>query len=490
VLVAGGLGSTGALASVELYDGTGALEAWRPLVIPPAPVKAGGVFSLSGFGFRGASEASGGSSYSSPTHFPLVQLSDVEGGGRRYLSRRDFSDTSVTLNVPAELDGYYLVTVTTNAISAGTMLFVDGRAPAAPVLTGPGERVNTATPAIEGTAEAGSTVTVTVDGVVVGTVKANASGSWRFTPASALAQGQHTVTATATDAAGNTGAPSQARAFTVDTVAPGAPVLTGPGALITTATPAIEGTAEAGSTVTVTVDGAVVGTVTADASGAWSFTLASELAQGAHVATAMATDAVGNRSPASAARRFTVDSVAPSVPVLTGPGALVNTARPAMGGTAEAGSTVTVTLDGAVAGTVIAQESGAWTFTLPWALVEGEHTVSATATDAAGNTSAASTVRGFIVDTVAPAAPVLTSPGSAVTNATPTIGGTAEPGSTVKVMLDGLIVGATTANASGAWSFTPASPLAQGTHTANAFATDAAGNTGPVSAPRSFRSHR
>jgi hypothetical protein len=374
----------------------------------------------------------------------------------------------------------------TSPASAPRPFTVDSVAPGAPVLTAPAAFVNTATPAISGTAEAGSTVTVTVDGTVLGTVTANGAGAWNYTPVAALAQGSHTATATATDAAGNTSVPSAARNFTVDTVAPGTPVITAPVGTVATTTPVVSGTAEAGSTVRVRLDGTPVGTVTADASGAWSYTPASPLAQGAHTVTATATDAAGNTSTSSAARNFIVDTVAPAAPVLTAPAAFVNTVTPTISGTAEAGSTVTVTVDGAVVGTVTASASGAWSYTLASALAQGAHTAAATATDAVGNTSVSSAVRSFTVDTVAPIAPVLTGPAALVNSATPAITGTAEAGSTVTVTLDGTAVGTVTANASGVWSFTPASPLAQGAHTASASSTDAAGNTSASSAPRSF----
>ncbi len=59
--------------------------------------------------------------------------------------------------------------------------------------------------------------------------------------------------------------------------------------------------------------------------------------------------------------------------------------------------------------------------------------VTATATDPAGNTSPVSAPKTFTVDTVAPGAPVVTSPaeGSTTANPTPNLAGTAEPDSTV-----------------------------------------------------------
>ncbi|HBP3282829.1 TPA: Ig-like domain repeat protein, partial [Pseudomonas aeruginosa] len=94
----------------------------------------------------------------------------------------------------------------------------------------------------------------------------------------------------------------------------------------------------------------------------------------------------------------------------------------------------------------------------------------ATATDPTGNTGpqAATTV-----DAVAPPAPVIDP-----SNGT-TISGTAEAGA--KVILtdgNGNPIGETTADGSGNWTFTPATPLANGT-VVNAVAQDPAGNTGP-----------
>ncbi len=128
------------------------------------------------------------------------------------------------------------------------------------------------TPAYSGTAEAGSTVTVIVDGVPVGTITADASGNWSFTPTTALAEGTHTVKATATDAVGNTSPDSNTNTFTVDTHAPAAPGGRHSGGRLGTndTTPTFSGTAEPGSTVTVIVDGTQLGTTTADAAGNWT----------------------------------------------------------------------------------------------------------------------------------------------------------------------------------------------------------------------------
>ncbi|WP_448208752.1 Ig-like domain-containing protein, partial [Azospirillum sp. sgz302134] len=79
---------------------------------------------------------------------------------------------------------------------------------------------NKARPAITGTAEPNGTVTVTIDGVDVGTTKADATGAWSYTPTTDLGNGAHTVTSRTTDASGNTGNSSSTYTVTVDRTAP------------------------------------------------------------------------------------------------------------------------------------------------------------------------------------------------------------------------------------------------------------------------------
>ena len=77
---------------------------------------------------------------------------------------------------------------------------------------------------LTGTAEANSTVKVYDGATLLGSATANGSGAWSYTTA-ALANGAHSLTATATDAAGNTGAASAALSVTIDTTAPVAPTI-------------------------------------------------------------------------------------------------------------------------------------------------------------------------------------------------------------------------------------------------------------------------
>ncbi|UOQ96787.1 Ig-like domain-containing protein [Hymenobacter sp. 5317J-9] len=190
------------------------------------------------------------------------------------------------------------------------------------------------------------------------------------------------------------------------TTAPNAPVVTAPanGSLTNDNTPTYTGTAQANATVSVIVDGASIGTTTANASGNWTLTQPTALSQGSH--TVRATAAI-NGSAASAnsnTNTFTVDAVPPAAPVVTAPanGSTTPTTTPTYSGTAEANATVTVYVDTNPIGTTTANASGNWTLTQPTALSQGSHTVYAKATDTAGNTGPNSATNTFTVDTVAP----------------------------------------------------------------------------------------
>ncbi|ERX55468.1 hypothetical protein Q005_02570 [Pseudomonas aeruginosa X24509] len=336
-----------------------------------------------------------------------------------------------------------------NVDSAPAVITVDGVAPAAPVID-PSNGTE-----ISGTAEAGATVILTDGGGnPIGQATADGSGNWTFTPGTPLANGT-VINAVAQDPAGNTSGPAS---VTVDAIAPPAPVIDPSNGVV------ISGTAEAGATVILTDgNGNPIGQVTADGSGNWSFTPGTPLANGT-VVNAVAQDAAGNTSgPAST----TVDSVAPAAPVIDPSNGSV------IAGTAEAGATVILTDGGGnPIGQATADGSGNWTFTPSTPLANGT-VINAVAQDPAGNTSGPASVT---VDAIAPPAPVI-NPSNGVV-----ISGTAEAGATV-ILTDGNgnPIGQVTADGSGNWSFTPGTPLANGS-VINALAQDAAGNTsGPAS---------
>ena len=330
---------------------------------------------------------------------------------------------------------------------------------------------NDTTPTISGTTDIapGSTVSISVTDNAGNTQTfdaiVQANGTFTVDVPAALSEGNYSVTATATDGAGNT-ATANENGGIIDTTAPTAPTVdAGNGTEIT-------GTAEAGATVNVDVDGDGTPdfTVVADGDGNWSVTPDTPLADGV-VVTVTATDQAGNiSSPAS----DTVDAVAPVVAFndLT-----TNDTTPALTGTVDDDTaTVVVTINGNDY-TATNNENGTWTLAddAVAALAEGSYTATVTATDPDGNVG--TNTGTVVIDTTAPTAPTVDAGnGTEIT-------GTAEAGATVNVDVDGdgtpdfTVV----ADGDGNWSITPDTPLADGV-VVSATATDAAGN---VSAPAS-----
>ena len=284
----------------------------------------------------------------------------------------------------------------------------------------------------------------------------NGGGSWLAgsgTSFTLSGDGAKSVTVRQTDAAGNVGAASSALSFTLDTVSSN-PVINAVATdnIVNAAEKAtgvtVSGTAETGSSVVVSW-GAVSKTVAA-AGGNWStsFSSAEVPADASTTISAVATDIAGNASIAGT-KGVTVDTTAPALPVIAAVATdnIVNAAEKATGvtvsGTAETGSSVVVSW-GAVSKTVAAA-GGNWSTSFSSAEVPADaasSTVSAVATDVAGNASIAGT-KTVTVDTVAPtlasASPTDSSTAVAVaSNITLTFSETvvARSGGTIELMTD------------------------------------------------------
>lgn len=361
------------------------------------------------------------------------------------------------------------------------------------------------TPTLSGTAEAGSTVTITDNDTGLTTLTVPQSGAWSYTPAVALGEGAHTISVTVTDAAGNVSGATSA-VVNVDTVAPVAvtitasndnssvPVAIAAGGLTSDNTPRLSGTAEAGSLVTISENGTPIGSVIAAANGSWGFTT-STLSDGQHTFSVVARDAAGNTST-PATFTLNVDATPPAIATsvvvqndITGvsipAGGATNDATPTLRGSAEANATVSVYDGNTLLGTATVNGSGGWIFDSP-TLANGTHSLSVAVTDAAGNVGARTAPVTVIVDTVAPVASTLVvtndGTGAAIPNGgvtsdtTPTLSGRAEANSTITLRNGDILLGTAIADATGNWTFTPATALGEGTVTLNVTVTDAAGN--------------
>jgi VCBS repeat-containing protein len=316
--------------------------------------------------------------------------------------------------------------------------------PAAPVISFP---TDTGANGTVNAAELGMgplSIRVTLDGATVGdTVVVTINGAEQTVTVAALDVTNGYVTVTlATPPEGETtvsavhtrnGAPSNAGtgSVMVDTVAPAAPVVTieedaNNDGYINAAE--LSGTVQV--RVTLTGTGAVAGDIITLTGGGTHEILAGDLtlgyvdlsvdaaAEGATLTvSATITDAAGNTS-AAGSDSAVLDTVAPSAPVISGfdddvapgvdtqTGGATNDTTPTLSGTADVGSTVQIYAGMTLLGSVVATD-GIWSFT-PATLAEGSYNFTATATDAAGNTSAPSAALTLTVDTTAPAAPGVT----------------------------------------------------------------------------------
>ena len=416
----------------------------------------------------------------STTNVEENQTVTITFGGKSYTATVD-ADGNWTATVPsADLgslkdgDASVQVSVTNvngNSASAGREYSVDATAPTVSIEIVSDNNIINAAEAqqdlvVNGvtSAEAGQTVTVTLNGVDY-TTTVQANGSWSVTVPSAdvgaITDGNYTISAAVSDKAGN---PASAdRDVLVDTTVPQLTIHTVSDddvinsaehaqALIVTGS--VTGAA-AGDVVTVTLNGKSY-TATLDASGNWSVGVpaadVTALAAGDYTITAALTDKAGNSN--SATHGVVVNLTAPGLTIDTVSGDdVINSTEKTQDltitGTASglaAGAVVTVMLNGKAYSAQV-DDNGKWTTTVPASEVgqlgEALYTVTASATDSVGNSTRAShTVN---VESVLPGVIINTIAGDDVINAAElaagqTISGkvvNAEAGNTVTVTIGG-----------------------------------------------------
>jgi len=168
--------------------------------------------------------------------------------------------------------------------------------------------------------------------------------------------------------------PTTDETYTVDNIAPDAPVIN------PTQGTTITGTGEPGATLMVLANSSALRTSirAVDSSGNWTYTRNSALENGIQLSAVQA-DAAGNQSPY--AEKVTVDSSAPNAPVINASNGT------SISGTGEVGATVTVKdSDGNTIGTAVVDADGNWSFT-PETAVAHNVVLVATQTDASDNSS-------------------------------------------------------------------------------------------------------
>ncbi|HGC1550923.1 TPA: Ig-like domain-containing protein [Escherichia coli] len=451
------------------------------------------------------------------------QTVTVTFGGKTYTATVA-GDGSWTTTVPAAdlsalRDGDATVqasvsTINGNTASATHAYSVDATAPTLAINTiatddilNAAEAGNPLTISGSSTAEAGQTVTVTLNGVTYsGTVQAD--GSWSVSVPTAdlsnLTASQYTVSASVSDKAGNPA--SATHGLAVDLTVPVLTINTVSGDDIINATEhgqalVISGSStggEAGDVITVTLNSKTY-TTTLDASGNWSVGVpaadVTALGSGPQIITAAITDAAGNSDDAS--RTVTINLTAPTIGINTiASDDVINATEKGadlqITGTSNqpAGTTITVTLNGQNY-TATTDSNGNWSATVPAsavsALGEANYTVTASVTDTAGNSNSAS--HNVLVNSALPAVTINAVATDDIINAAEagnaqTISGQvtgAAQGDTVTVTLGGNTYTATV-QANLSWSVSvPAADIqaiGNGNLTVNASVTNGVGNTG------------
>lgn len=352
---------------------------------------------------------------------------------------------------------------------------------------------------LTGAVTGGDAVVVTIGGIAYNAVVSGEA--WALdVPADVLVAGEYglDIVVTATDAAGNSRSTQgtivvdTVTSVTVDTASVG-----GSDSVVNavehSAGVTLTGTAEAGASVSVTF-GAITKTVIASPSGTWSQGFSSSEVPTGEVnvpVSVTSTDMAGNTATASGS--VTVDTFVNNLEITSGPiggaDAVLNFNESAqaitMTGTVEAGSSVSINLHGIVRAASV-DANGNWTVSYPGGSLPGgeyDTSVTVTATDAAGNTSALT--EAVRVDTVAGELALSSQPIEIdnIVNLVErsdgvVISGTATPGMLVTVGLGDARLTVTSSPA-GTWDINfPAHLIPQGTYDAPIMAsiTDPAGN--------------
>ncbi|MCM7774241.1 Ig-like domain-containing protein [Enterobacter asburiae] len=372
----------------------------------------------------------------------------------------------------------------------------------------------------------GDTVRLIIDDEVVGTAIVGDDGKWEVTPKDPLPEGEHEAVVVIVDPVGNASEPSDPIGFIVDITPPEKPTIetvfdnaglkTGNlanGDITDDSTPDFSGTAEENSIVHIIVNGREVDSVTADATGKWTWTPSPALTNGHYDVEVVAEDAAGLRSEPS--ESFSFDLVAggiPTAPAITDviddvdahlgtvqQNGITNDDKPTITGTGQDGTTVYL-YDGTnpdpIGSAVVT--GGTWTVNFDTPLPQGEHRFRAVAENAAGNRSPETGEWVIIVDSVKPLAatdielwddfgtPGVIANDDTTDDNTPTYRGKGEPGGTAIIDLGNGTTVRVPVDDTGSWSYTPAPALADGDYTWKVSIEDKAGNTGPASDPIHF----
>ena len=354
----------------------------------------------------------------------------------------------------------------TDQSPASRTFTVDATAPQTTIDSGPSqdERIKDATPTFSFSSnENGATFECSVDGAPFASCESPLTTDQ-------LADGTHAFAVRATDGAGNVDGSPASRSFMVDTVAPETTIDSGPSGITgdSTATFAFS-SPDPSPSFECRFDGDAF-------SSCGSPHTSGSLDDGEHTFYVRALDEAGNADESPASRTFIVDTADPQTAIDSGPSDLTNDRTPTFEFSSdEASSTFQCRLDGG-------SFSGCSSPHTTGQLADGSHTFEVRATDPAGNTDASPATWTFTVDATEPRTTIESGPseGQRINETRPQFAFRSdEPGSTFECRVDADAFAACDS------PYTTA-PLADGQHTFEVRATDAAGNVEEPPAARTF----
>ncbi|WP_079800937.1 Ig-like domain-containing protein [Salmonella enterica] len=357
---------------------------------------------------------------------------------------------------------------------------------------------------VSGVGEAGSQVSIFVDGKLVNVVMVEADGSWRA-PILLQDDGTFNIHFSITDVAGNT---EVSKDYSVDVdSSTDFPTLnledaSNSGSLDDLITnhnkPVLVGTAEAGATIHIYVDEKIVANVLVLEDGTWSYQFDNALKDGEYSIRVVAEDPAGNTAE-SPRLLVTIDTstfidnpamMAGSDNGIFSNDSITSQTRPAFSIFGEMNQSVQIFIDGVLVDTItVTDRNQVYRPASP--LGDGSHSIYYVITDKAGNTATSKTLN-FTIDTLNTTPVVIDSIGGQtlaemtgsdgkiyITDTTRNLlfSGSAEPNSKIEIIINGLNVGEVWVNDKGHWQM-PVNPLyfTEGQLDITVKSTDRAGN--------------
>ncbi|ECG3143606.1 Ig-like domain repeat protein [Salmonella enterica subsp. enterica serovar Weybridge] len=349
---------------------------------------------------------------------------------------------------------------------------------------------NNKSPVLVAMTDPGATVQVYINGVLQGTVEASSSGNISYTMSANSADGEYQVQFVATDTAGNrvesaittVTIDSQIAVFDIDEDS--LPALSNNRAL------SVSGVGEAGSQVSIFVDGKLVNVVMVEADGTWRAPILLQ-DDGTFNIHFSITDVAGNTE---VSKDYSVDvDSSTDFPTLnledaSNSGSLddliTSHNKPVLVGTAEAGATIHIYVDEKIVANVLVLEDGTWSYQFDNALKDGEYSIRVVAEDPAGNTAESPRLLVTIDTSTFIDNPVMMagsdngifSNDSITSQTRPTFSIFGEMNQSVQIFIDGVLVDTITVTDRNQ-VYRPESPLGDGSHSIYYVITDKAGNT-------------